>query len=148
MNTRQSSTVVSWYPDSKHKDFETQKEALHRRAFIFFGELSILIILKSGMNYRSLKNYPLEALLWIAAFLLLAIVDLSASSHVSICPMSNMGFDFCPGCGLGRSISLLFRGEFVRSFQMHPLGFFAVLVLSMRIFKLSQSYFRPHGQNS
>ncbi|MEN8224828.1 MAG: DUF2752 domain-containing protein [Bacteroidota bacterium] len=54
----------------------------------------------------------------------------------SLCPFHNLGFHWCPGCGLGHSISWLFRGDIVQSFHAHPLGIPAVLVLSIRVFNI------------
>lgn len=47
-----------------------------------------------------------------------------------------MGFQFCPGCGLGHSISYLFHGQVQDSLNAHPLGILALPVISFRIFKL------------
>lgn len=35
----------------------------------------------------------------------------------------------CPGCGLSRSCMYLLRGEFLRSFSLHPLGIFWLFLL-------------------
>jgi hypothetical protein len=47
-----------------------------------------------------------------------------------------MGFKFCPGCGLGHSISYLFHGDIQESFSTHPLGIFAVIIILCRIYNL------------
>jgi hypothetical protein len=93
---------------------------------------------------RKLKNLPFEAILWFTGLLTLAIYNPS-QDHVSICPLNQLGFDFCPGCGLGRSISFLFRGNFTQSFHTHPLGSFAVVVLSFRIIHLLKLYIKSYG---
>ncbi|MTI20304.1 DUF2752 domain-containing protein [Fulvivirga sp. RKSG066] len=72
-----------------------------------------------------------EALIWLVALLVLAILD-PTRSHISICPLSLLALDFCPGCGLGHSIGYLFRGEFLLSFKTHPLGAVAVVLLLYR----------------
>ncbi|HEY0653225.1 MAG TPA: DUF2752 domain-containing protein, partial [Chryseosolibacter sp.] len=92
-----------------------------------------------------LKSLPIEALAWIAGLTALAFIDPTTKNHFTICPLANVGFEFCPGCGLGRSIMFLFNGEFLRSFQTHPLGFFAVIILSYRIFQLLKQYLKSHG---
>ncbi len=74
----------------------------------------------------------IEAFVWIAALVFLAFQN-PGLHHYSLCPLDNLGLYFCPGCGLGRSISAFFQGKFMTSFEMHPLGFFAVIVLSLRI---------------
>lgn len=76
-------------------------------------------------------NKNREAILWLFALVLLAVMD-PANNHASLCPLSWTGIDFCPGCGLGHSIAFLFRGEWQQSFEEHPLGGFAVLILLYR----------------
>jgi hypothetical protein len=73
-----------------------------------------------------------EALIWIAALLFLAFSNPS-DHHYTLCPLHNLGWDFCPGCGLGRSISYLFHLQFASSFQTHPLGIPAVIIIVHRI---------------
>lgn len=93
-----------------------------------------------------LKRVPLEAITWTAGLVMLACLN-SGNNHFTLCPLKNAGFDWCPGCGLGQSISLLFQGDFRLSFQTHPLGFFAVIVLSFRIIKLTKSYLQNYGKS-
>ena len=76
-----------------------------------------------------------EAFIWIAALIFLAFQD-PGHHHYTLCPISNMGFDFCPGCGLGRSISYLFRGAFEASLHAHPLGIPAVFILLFRSYRV------------
>lgn len=95
-----------------------------------------------ALNLLWLKIYTLwsliglEALIWITGLIYLIFLNSPEQSHFTICPIANLGFEFCPGCGLGNSISYLFNGDFVSSFQSHPLGIFAVIVISIRIFSL------------
>jgi hypothetical protein len=96
---------------------------------------------------KSILKYPFEAIVWIIGLLTLALID-PGTNHFSICPISNLGFDFCPGCGLGRSISLLFRGEFMESFAAHPLGIFAVIILTYRIIQLTKNYLKLYGTSN
>ena len=70
-----------------------------------------------------------EAVVWIFGLLFLILIHIPGESHFTICPLSNLGIEFCPGCGLGNSISYLFRGEFIFSFQSHPLGIFALIII-------------------
>ena len=95
-----------------------------------------------------MRNLPFEALIWCAGLLVLAFSNPDTQTHFSICPLYNLGFDFCPGCGLGKSISLLFHGELIRSFAAHPLGIFAVIVLSYRIFRLTKNYLNLYGKSN
>jgi hypothetical protein len=78
----------------------------------------------------------LEAFIWICGLLYLIVINIPEATHFTICPISNLGFDFCPGCGLGNSISYLFRGNFEASFYSHPLGFLAFLIILNRIISL------------
>jgi hypothetical protein len=79
-----------------------------------------------------------EAFIWIAALIILAIEN-PASHHYTLCPLDNLGFSYCPGCGLGRSVAWLFRLEPVESFTTHPLGIPAVLIIIFRIIKILSS---------
>lgn len=85
--------------------------------------------------YYFFRKMPIELMTWLLGLVILAILNVN-QDHISFCPFKSLGFDFCPGCGLGRSISFLFHGEFKKSLSMHPLGIFAVIVLSLRIFQL------------
>ena len=72
-----------------------------------------------------------EALIWMGALFILAVSN-PAEHHYSLCPLDNLGFSYCPGCGLGRSIGYLFRLDFESSFYSHPLGIPATLMLIYR----------------
>ena len=93
-----------------------------------------------------LKRIPIEAIVWTTGLALLACMD-SGTDHFSLCPLENAGLDLCPGCGLGKSVSLLFHGHLYDSLRAHPLGIFAVLVLSFRIVNLTKLYFRNYGKS-
>jgi hypothetical protein len=91
------------------------------------------MVIHFGYTFR---RKHLEAFFWILAITMLALTDPAATGHLSLCPLKNAGFDFCPGCGLGHSISWLFRGGLKASFQCHPLGIPAVIILLSRSFSL------------
>ncbi len=74
----------------------------------------------------------LEAFIWIAALIILGLTS-PVDECYSLCPLHNLGFSWCPGCGLGHSISWLFRGDIISSFYAHPLGIPAVIILILRI---------------
>ena len=95
-----------------------------------------------------LKALPLEALTWTLGLLLLAFLPVPEGSHFTVCPLYHLGFTGCWGCGLGRSVSLLFHGQVVRSLEAHPLGIFAVIILSFRIFHLTKYYLKSYGKNN
>jgi len=88
----------------------------------------------------SIKNLwyiiGLEAFIWICGLFYLIVFNTPETTHFTICPISNLGFDFCPGCGLGNSISYLFKGNIEASFLSHPLGIFAFIIIVMRIISL------------
>ena len=89
------------------------------------------------------RKLDLEALLWIAGLSLLAVSRPDADRHYTVCPFRHVGLRRCPGCGLGRSISYLFRGRVRDSFQAHPLGLFALAIILRRVatlLKLSPSH--------
>jgi hypothetical protein len=96
---------------------------------------------------KRIFNFPLEALAWSLALIALWWYTPGGEDHFTLCPLYHLGFDHCPGCGLGRSISFLFHGDLAQSFSTHPLGIFAVIVLSYRIFELTKKHFKTYGQN-
>ena len=90
------------------------------------------------------KLIPLEAAVWIIALVLLIINDPGNAHASSLCPVHNLGLDFCPGCGLGTSISYAFRGQFEASFSSHPLGMFAILILASRVYTLLRKSYKEY----
>jgi hypothetical protein len=99
----------------------------------------------SNMLKKFWSLIEFEALIWISGLAYLLLVHSPGETHFTICPISNLGFKFCPGCGLGNSISYLFNGDFVSSFQAHPLGIFALIVISIRIFSLIKNNRRRYA---
>src|SRR5687768_2582376 len=91
------------------------------------------------------KNIELSV--WICALTALAIMPPS-NTGFSFCIFRLMGFENCPGCGLGHAISHLFHGDISASFSAHPLGIFAVAVILIRIYKLIQLHFNKSKQNA
>jgi hypothetical protein len=69
----------------------------------------------------------------LAALLIAAAFINPYTEGTTFCLIERAGIDFCPGNGLGRSISLAYRGEFTDSFRMHPVGMAAVLIIMVRI---------------
>lgn len=94
--------------------------------------------------YFNLKMIGFEGFIWSAALVYLALFFNPAESHFTICPLSNFGVDDCPGCGLGRSISLFFSGKITQSFQTHILGIPAVLILIYRIISIVITNYSIH----
>lgn len=83
------------------------------------------------------SKLPIELICWVTALVGLYFVNPGAH-HFTLCPLQHLGVDWCPGCGLGRSISLLMHGEFKASVAMHILGIPAFLVLVHRVYVLAK----------
>ena len=94
---------------------------------------------------RTWNLIGLETAIWISAVFYLALINSPESTHFTICPLKNLGFEFCPGCGLGNSISFLFRGDFISSFHSHPLGIFALIIIIVRIFSIIKFNWRRYA---
>ena len=92
-----------------------------------------------------LKRIPVELVVWVTGLLFLAVAE--PDGHFTLCPLKNAGWNICPGCGLGHSVSLLFKGEFAASVEAHPLGIFAVIILSFRIINLTKHYVHNYGKS-
>ncbi len=89
---------------------------------------------------KHLKPFPLELLFWSLALVLLATSNAN-EHHFTLCPLANLGFNWCPGCGLGRAITALFKGEVLVSIKHHWLGIPALALILHRIYQLSQPLF-------
>jgi hypothetical protein len=90
----------------------------------------------------------IEAFIWTCGLFYLIFINSPEAYHFTICPISNLGFDFCPGCGLGNSISFLFQGNLEASFQSHPFGIFAFVIIVTRIISLIKNNWRRQCQMS
>ncbi len=110
----------------------------HKPAFRRAVQISFPNVLKPQSKNSVLW---LELLVWISGLAYLAFIDPAGTSHFSFCPLKNLGFEHCPGCGLGTSISFLFHGKAGESFSSHPLGLFTLIVLSRRIVTLAKPFF-------
>jgi len=94
-----------------------------------------------SMTTKLLTGSAVELMIWTAAFIYLAVID-PFHPPLSFCPSVFIGFGTCPGCGLGRSISLLLHGEFIASFQEHVLGIPAAIILLFRSVQLTERVYR------
>lgn len=88
------------------------------------------------MLWKFLKALEPEVILWIAALGFLMLINPAGEQHFSFCIFKNLGFDFCPGCGLGRSIAYLLHGEPGLSLNAHPLGIIVFVMIIVRIVTL------------
>jgi len=82
--------------------------------------------------YGHLRRFPVEAGTWAAGLAVMASMDPQAGGS-TWCLFANLGFEGCPGCGLGRAIAHLARGAWDASFQAHPFAVPVVLLLCARI---------------
>jgi len=92
------------------------------------------------MTERSRRASRLEAMFWIAGLVLVAWPDPASAPGITLCPLAHLGdllgFAFCPGCGLGRSVAWLVRGDLSASLATHPLGIPAVVILGSHAVRL------------
>lgn len=88
-----------------------------------------------------------EVSVWIVALSLLAFMSPTTNDE-TLCPFNHAGISFCPGCGLGHSISHLFHGNLAASFDTHPFGILAVIILIYRIISLLTMPARSRRENS
>ncbi|MCL6099134.1 MAG: DUF2752 domain-containing protein [Bacteroidetes bacterium] len=93
----------------------------------------------------TLKLVEWEAVLWLVGLIYLLFINPYQPQHYTLCPFKNMGITFCPGCGLGRSISLFYHGDLIHSIKAHPLGILAFILIVARTTKLFiKMYFNFH----
>jgi len=74
----------------------------------------------------------LEWIVFAGGLCALAFMDPSDNS-VSLCLIEQAGIPYCPGEGLGHSISHTFRGNWGMALEAHFMGPIAVVILSLRI---------------
>ncbi|NUN71414.1 MAG: DUF2752 domain-containing protein [Bacteroidetes bacterium] len=80
---------------------------------------------------KLLTGSAVELMIWAAAFIYLAAID-PYHPPASFCPSVLAGLGTCPGCGLGRSVSLLLHGEITASYHAHAAGIPAAVILFYR----------------
>jgi hypothetical protein len=88
---------------------------------------------------KRLFNKYFELTFWVAALLSLAVTNQTDQAHFTLCPLKLLGFTWCPGCGLGHSISFLFHGDIESSFKAHWLGIPALIIILYRIYILGRA---------
>lgn len=72
-----------------------------------------------------------ELLFWVFALFILFFADMHNEN--SLCFFHWVGFDWCPGDGIGHSIQSALHFQFVKSLNQHPLGIVAVMILFNRV---------------
>ncbi len=88
-----------------------------------------------------ISKAPWELMMWVSGLTWLICVNPDANM-VSICFFKWIGLTWCPGCGMGHAVYSLFQGHIEESFQKHPMGIFAVLVIMNRICFLAMDELR------
>ncbi|GAA4317742.1 DUF2752 domain-containing protein [Compostibacter hankyongensis] len=78
------------------------------------------------------RKIDLELLAWTAGLICLACCN-PGRGDFTLCPLANLGFTHCPGCGLGHAIAYLLHGQWQASWESHPLGAPALLLILHRI---------------
>ena len=86
--------------------------------------------------FKILKKLDFEAVFWLSAFAYLTFINPYSPKDLDLCLFSLAGIENCPGCGLGKSISMVFHGDFAGSFNAHPLGIPAIILIVKRIYTL------------
>jgi hypothetical protein len=100
------------------------------RAVLSF--MKVILTLKK-MVLCIFRRVSPEMLVWAAVLCFPLLIDPYVQGHISLCPFKAVGIDFCPGCGLGRSMALLYRGDLAESLRVHPMGIVALAILIYRI---------------
>lgn len=90
------------------------------------------------MIFRRLYQYN-ELLIWVAALLWICFGIDPSTNPTSFCAFHWMGFEACPGCGIGRSMHAALHGNWVVSWKYHWFGVPAVLIIFHRIISLITS---------
>lgn len=88
---------------------------------------------------QKIKLLQLELLFFTGALIALFFTNVTQPQY-SLCPLKLVNLNFCPGCGLGRSLHYLMHGEFKLAWQTHYLAFLALPVLVHRICLLTYKF--------
>ena len=88
------------------------------------------------------RAVSIEALAWLGGLVFLYVVDPSGPGRPDLCLIHrigriggigrSVGLTFCPGCGLGAAIHHAMHGDLAMSWQAHPLGVPALILLARR----------------
>lgn len=87
-----------------------------------------------------IKKWPIELIVWAGSILILSCSYPETVNHFTLCPIENLGVSWCPGCGLGRSISYFIHGELILSLEQHWFGIPAFCILIFRIVQLLKKF--------
>jgi hypothetical protein len=92
---------------------------------------------------KKLFDRYFELVFWVTGLICLAFTNPGSQSHFTLCPLKLLGFKWCPGCGLGHSISFLFHGNIKSSLHAHWLGIPALGIILYRIYVLAKLRLTP-----
>ncbi|MCG7857126.1 DUF2752 domain-containing protein [Flavihumibacter sediminis] len=79
-----------------------------------------------------------ELLAWVSALLWLYFMVDPGQQQPGYCPFHWLGFDQCPGCGIGRSIHAAMHLQWKVSWNYHWMGIPALIIILHRIYSLIQ----------
>jgi len=88
---------------------------------------------------KMLTYIPVELIFWVAALTGLFLAEPEVQKHMdhfTLCPLANLGMTWCPGCGIGRSITQLLHGNLEASLAFHWFGIPALVIILCRIWSL------------
>lgn len=85
------------------------------------------------IKYLRYIKSNLEIYFWLTSLLILYFLRAGGESF---CLFRLAGIDWCPGCGIGRAISAALHFRFATSFDEHPFGIPALLIIAHRITQL------------
>ncbi|TNE26731.1 MAG: DUF2752 domain-containing protein [Bacteroidetes bacterium] len=83
---------------------------------------------------------------WLVALVALAIFPFGGEE--SLCVLSAVGIESCPGCGLGTAIHYLFHLDVSSSWKAHPMAIPVVFGLLFRIVQLYLSTITYHHESN
>ncbi|ULQ55404.1 DUF2752 domain-containing protein [Flavihumibacter rivuli] len=85
-----------------------------------------------------------EWIIWLAALVVLAFGIDDQPGETSLCFFNWLGWEHCPGCGLGRSMHAAMVGEWKRSWDLHWFGIPAIFTIVYRILTLLKPTFQTN----
>ncbi|MBI1341975.1 MAG: DUF2752 domain-containing protein [Terrimonas sp.] len=87
-----------------------------------------------------------ELLVWLTALIFLYCINTEGEGHFTLCVFRLLGFEHCPGCGIGRSIHEAMHFNWNGSWHFHWFGIPALLIIIVRLFHLLKNLF--YGPNA
>lgn len=104
-------------------------------------------MIRSKIKYI-FRNY-FEITAFSLGLALLAFMDPSSTAGPDLCLFDQLGVSFCPGDGLGHSISYTFQGDIHSALNANILGPFATIILGSRIvYLINKKIKNTNNQNS